>query len=118
MKADMRWIGCLGSESLKQYRHPRHAAPRSFARPRGQLPDFRRQTVATGTLRGWADTKPLGLEFSRLLGPRFTPSAAGWGSPRHWGVAGIWFGLWFALLLTGIGLTTHLNNLTKKQNIT
>jgi MATE family multidrug resistance protein len=67
------------------------------------------QTVATGALRGWGDTKssmiwnlgaywgvglPMGWWLCFRLG---------------WGVAGIWDGLWLALVLTGVGLSVVLH---------
>ncbi len=71
------------------------------------------QTVATGALRGWGDTKSsmlwnLGAYWGVGL-------PIGWwlGFRRGWGVAGIWDGLWLALILTGIGLTTVLHFKTK-----
>jgi multidrug resistance protein, MATE family len=64
--------------------------------------------VATGALRGWGDTKssmiwnlgaywgvglPVGYWLCFRLG---------------WGIAGVWDGLWLALILTGVGLPVVL----------
>ena len=66
------------------------------------------QTVATGALRGWGDTTSsmmwnLGAYWGVGL-------PVGWwlGFRTGWGVAGIWDGLWLALVLTGVGLCVVL----------
>ncbi len=63
------------------------------------------QTVATGALRGWGDTKS---SMVWNLGAYWVVGLpVGWwlGFRLGWGVAGIWDGLWLALILTGVGLT-------------
>jgi MATE family multidrug resistance protein len=67
------------------------------------------QTVATGALRGWGDTTSsmiwnLGAYWGVGL-------PVGWWLcfRLEWGVAGIWDGLWLALVLTGVGLPVVLH---------
>ncbi len=71
------------------------------------------QTVATGALRGWGDTKSsmlwnLGAYW--LVG-----LPVGWwlGFRLGWGVPGIWDGLCLALILTGVGLSATLLRTTR-----
>ena len=71
------------------------------------------QTVATGALRGWGDTKSsmvwnLGAYWGVGL-------PVGWwlGFRMGWGVAGIWDGLWLALVLTGVGISAVLYRRTR-----
>jgi len=71
------------------------------------------QTVATGALRGWGDTKSsmiwnLGAYWGIGL-------PVGWWLCFRlgWGIAGIWDGLWLALILTGVGLTIVLHQRTR-----
>ncbi len=74
------------------------------------------QTVATGALRGWGDTKSsmiwnLGAYWGVGL-------PLGWWLcfRMGWGVAGIWDGLWLALILTGVGLSVVLYRRTRAHS--
>jgi len=66
------------------------------------------QTVATGALRGWGDTKS--SMIWNLVSYWGIGLPVGWWLcfRLHWGIAGIWDGLWLALIFTGIGLTVVL----------
>ncbi len=66
------------------------------------------QAVATGALRGWGDTKS--SMIWNLVSYWGIGLPVGWWLcfRMHWGVAGIWDGLWLALILTGVGLTVVL----------
>lgn len=74
------------------------------------------QTVAIGALRGWGDTKSsmiwnLGAYWGVGL-------PVGWWLCFRlgWGVTGIWYGLWLALVLTGVGLTSALFMRSKRAS--
>jgi MATE family multidrug resistance protein len=66
------------------------------------------QTVATGALRGWGDTHT--AMIWNLTAYWGVGLPVGWWLcfHFHWGVVGIWDGLWLALLLTSSGLVGAL----------
>lgn len=68
------------------------------------------QTVATGALRGWGDTKTA-MIWNLVAYWAFGLPVGWWLCFRAGqGVAGIWDGLCLALIATGIGLTMKLRN--------
>lgn len=71
------------------------------------------QAVATGVLRGWGDTKS--SLFWNLGAYWGVGLPLGWwlGFRGGWGVTGIWYGLWLALILISLGLAVVLVRRTK-----
>jgi MATE family multidrug resistance protein len=73
------------------------------------------QTVATGALRGWGNTKTA-MTFN-LVAYWFIGLPFGWWLcfRKGWGVAGIWDGLWLALALIAVGLTFVLHRRSRQS---
>jgi multidrug resistance protein, MATE family len=73
------------------------------------------QTVATGALRGWGDTKS--SMIWNLVSYWGIGLPVGWWLcfRLHWGIAGIWDGLWLALILTGVGLSVVLHERSQRR---